>query len=78
MKFFMGIIFGVVLSFGYLALGPKGTETKARIIGSIAKEKAESVQYDYCKKEFLEESQCFQKLPSAECDAEIKKKCGGN
>lgn len=76
MKFLIGVIVGVVISFCYLAFGPKGSETKARVIGSIVEEKAEAMKYDYCKKEFLEESRCFQKLPSGECEAQIKRKCG--
>lgn len=76
LKFGAGILVGGAVCFLFLAFGPKGTEMKARAAGATAAEKVEETRYSYCQKEFLEETQCFQKLPDAQCVKLIAEKCG--
>lgn len=75
-KFGIGALVGAGLVFVFLAYGPKGTEAKARAAGATVAEKADETRYSYCQKEFLEETQCFQKLPSTQCVSLIAEKCG--
>lgn len=76
LKFGAGLLTGLLAAGCFLAFGPKGTETKARAAGKVAIEKADEARFDYCQKEFLEETSCFQKLPSAQCVDLIQQKCG--
>lgn len=75
-KFGVGALVGASMVFIFLAYGPKGTEAKARAAGATVAEKAEETRYSFCQKEFLEETQCFQKLPSTQCVSLIAEKCG--
>lgn len=75
-KFGAGVLFGAACVLAFLAFGPKGTEAKARAAGQTAVEKAEDARVSYCQREFLEETQCFQNLPAAQCVSLIKAKCG--
>jgi hypothetical protein len=76
LKVVIGVACGVAIAGAFLAFGPNGMETKARAAGKVAIEKVDEARFDYCQKQFLEETSCFQKLPNAQCVDLIQQKCG--
>jgi hypothetical protein len=75
-KFVLGFIFGIVFTAAAIAFGPKGLDSKIKTTGNVMTGMAEDATFAYCKKEFLLETQCYQKKKAEECDTLIKKKCG--
>lgn len=76
-KFAFAFGLGALAVLAWLAFGSGGTEQKARAVGKVVRVEVSEAQYAYCRKEFLAETECFQKLPAEECVALIQERCSG-
>lgn len=70
----LGMILGAIAA--AVVINPQETGTKVHQGVDAVQTKVHQMKHEQCVRDFLAESQCFQKRPARECDAVIVKMCG--
>lgn len=76
-KFAFGVFIGGVVCASYVAFGPNEAPGHFRALGQVLVAKVNDTKYEVCRKEFLNETRCFQdpKNTDSHCERLIHKKC---
>ena len=77
-KVVIAFALGAACMLAYLAFGPGGTESRARVFGSTVVETATDARKSHCSKEFNERTHCYQdkNFTNKQCDILLESECG--
>lgn len=72
--FVLGVVAGGIST--YVILNPDQAAQKAHQGVATVQTSVQELQHDHCRRQYLDETHCYQKIPAKECDARIVERCG--
>ena len=77
LKFAFGVFIGGIVCASYVAFSPHDAPGQFRAIGQVLVAKASETKYDICRRQFLDETHCFQDKDNTDvqCERLVHKKC---